>query len=419
LTEIIFRETQKHGPISFARFMELALYCPVCGYYEKERDTVGRRGDFFTSVSVGSLFGELLAFQFAGWLDEVRRGKGEGRRAEAGASEEVRTAKCEMRIVEAGAHDGQLAKDVLTWLRAHRPELFRKMEYWIVEPSERRRMSQRETLHELTGTVRWAGQLSDLPGNPQTAIANRQSPGVCGIIFCNELLDAMPVHRLGWDAKKKEWFEWGVAVQDEKLVWAKIESPKSKVRSLESEVRSPTFNVQRPTSEVGVPHPASRIPYPDLPAALLKVLPDRFTTEACPSALNWWTEAARILRRGKLVTIDYGLSAEDFFAPERKEGTLRAYHRHHLGNDLLANPGEQDLTAHVNFTAIQSAGEAAGLKTVECTTQEKFLTQIAERVWKEAKDSGDWSPARRRQFRTLTHPEHLGRSFRVLVQSRE
>src|ERR1019366_10827090 len=106
LLEIIRHEIHKSGVLPFARFMELALCCPDCGYYETKVD-IGRRGDFYTSVSIGSLFGELLACQFANWLEP-----------------EVSSRKSEVRIVEAGAHDGQLAKDILTWLQSSRPGLF-------------------------------------------------------------------------------------------------------------------------------------------------------------------------------------------------------------------------------------------------------------------------------------------------------
>src|SRR5580658_7725524 len=128
LPEIIRAEAAKSGVMPFARFMELALYCPIHGYYEAQRDSVGRRGDFYTSVSTGELFGELLAFQFAGWLEGLRMADGG------------------WRIVEGGAHDGKLAKDILNWLRLNRPKLFGQIEYYIIEPSERRREWQRETL---------------------------------------------------------------------------------------------------------------------------------------------------------------------------------------------------------------------------------------------------------------------------------
>ena len=105
------------------------------------------------------------------------------------------------------------------------------------------------------------------------------------------------------------------------------------------------------------------------------------------------------------------------FRPAAPRGTLRAYFRHHVTDDLLANPGEQDLTAHVNFSAIQKAGEAAGLTTESFSTQPQFLTQILEKAVAD-KSFGEWNAHRTRQFQTLTHPEHLGRAFRVLVQKR-
>jgi SAM-dependent MidA family methyltransferase len=354
---------RKEGFITFARFMDLALYCPVYGYYEKEKDTSGRRGDFFTNVSVGELFGELLAFQFWEWLSTL--------------DPQPPT----LNVVEAGAHDGQLAKDILLWLRAHRQASFAQVIYYIIEPSARRRKWQRKTLFEFGDKVRWAAHWEDLNDAFEGA-------GIPGIIFSNELLDAMPVHRLGWDAMNKNWFEWGVALRDEQFVWVKIRNPEC------------------------------RILKPKLSAELLEILPDGFATEICPSAEAWWREAARMLQRGKLLTIDYGLTAEEFFAPERSEGSLRAYHRHYLRKDLLANTGEQDITAHINFTAIQTAGEAAGLRTEAFICQENFLTQVAERVWKEETHSGVWTPDHTRQFQTLTHPQHLGRKFHVLIQSR-
>ena len=99
-------------------------------------------------------------------------------------------------------------------------------------------------------------------------------------------------------------------------------------------------------------------------------------------------------------------------------GTLRAYHRHRVSDDLLAQPGEQDLTAHVNFSAIQKAGEEAGLKTETFCTQPQYLTRILQKAVAD-KSFADWDARRARQFQTLTHPEHLGRAFRVLVQSRQ
>jgi SAM-dependent MidA family methyltransferase len=365
-TDIIREEICKTGPISFARFMELALYCPETGYYEANKDTVGHAGDFITSVSVGSLFGELLAFRFAEWLREF----------------EISNLK--FQIVEAGAHDGTLARDILNWLREHRPELFSEIEYWILEPSLDRQAWQREALKSFAN-VRWHN-------SPPSTL----NPKVTGIIFANELLDAFPVRRLGWDARGKKWFEWGVTLAGEKFIWSRIFIPHSAPRVPRLELPSSILH---------------------LPSSLLDVLPDGYTIETSPAAESWWREAAGVLMRGKLLAIDYGFTSEEQFSPSRLKGTLRAYHCHRVTDDLLANPGEQDLTAHVNFSAIQNAGEEAGLKTEAFCTQPQFLTRILQKAVT-GKSFADWDARRARQFQTLTHPEHLGRAFRVLVQSK-
>ena len=148
------------------------------------------------------------------------------------------------------------------------------------------------------------------------------------------------------------------------------------------------------------------------------VLPDGYTIEISTAAENWWRAAAGVLARGKLLAIDYGFTAGEMFSPARTGGTLRAYSRHHATGDLLANPGDQDLTAHVNFSAIQKAGEDAGLATEFFGSQTKFLVDILAAAEKNS-SLGTWTPGRTRQFQTLTHPEHLGRAFRVLVQTRQ
>ena len=353
----IHEEILKKGVLTFARFMELALYCPESGYYETNIAKVGRRGDFITSVSAGSLFGDLLAFQFAEWL-------------EAHSQHTPRV------IVEAGAHDGQLARDILAWLIEHRPELLRELKYWILEPSLTRQNWQQSTLKAFGDNVRWARDTQQL-------VAGAGSGKINGIIFGNELLDAFPVHRYAWDKSAKRWFEWGVAADGDQFVWARLENADFSVASAE----------------------------------LVAVLPDGYTVETSPAAESWWRDVAGILEQGRLLAIDYGSTGDEVFLPSRRQGTLRAYFRHRVSDDVLANPGEQDLTAHVNFSAIQTAGESAGLKTEAFLTQAKFLTQILAKG-QPTGSFGDWNPSRARQFQTLTHPEHFGRAFRVLVQGR-
>lgn len=358
---------QNRGSLPFARFMELALYCPVYGYYEKEGDIIGRHGDYYTSVSTGSLFGELLAWRFAEWL--TPGGSGGGRR---------------LQVVEAGAHRGDLASDILNWMQQQRPALFERLEYWIVEPSLLRQKWQQNNLGRFRGKVSWVRDLSTLPrpssGDTHAGALSFQ------IICSNELLDSFPVHRFGWSSQKQGWFEWGVAFERGRFVWTRL---------------VPT------------------VAMPDCPPELQSVLPDGFTIEVSPLAIEWWRRAAQVLSVGKLLTFDYGITLEERFAPERVEGTLRSFQRHQSSSDVLSSPGAQDITAHVDFSALQGIGEAAGLKTETLETQAKFLTKIAAKTWEGEARFGEWTPERKRQFSTLTHPEHLGRAFRVLVQSRD
>src|SRR5882724_8824431 len=185
---------QHHGPMPFAEFMLCALYDPDHGYYSRARGQIGKRGDFFTSVSVGAFFGELLAFHFARWFETMPRS---GSR---------------FQIVEAGAHDGRLAQDILEALEEHDPSLFRSVEYWIVEPSSARRAAQQATLARFSN-VRWFENLAE--------IHNR----VHGVIFSNELLDAMPVHPFAWNAPLRRWEEMGVTVAEKSFAWTRLPQP--------------------------------------------------------------------------------------------------------------------------------------------------------------------------------------------------
>ncbi len=359
LASIVRRELKEAGEISFHRFMELALYCPKIGYYERGNGILGKEGDFVTSVSTGSLFGQFLAFQFTSWCEDF-----------SGL----------VQWVEAGAHDGKLATDILSVVREGAPEVFERVRYVIIEPSERRQSWQRERLDGFGEKVSWVGSLKEL-----------SQDGIRGVLFSNELLDAFPVHRLGWDAIGKRWFEWGVGSSGERFEWQRMRGGS---RDWSLELGAAGF---------------------DIPPELAAVLPDGFVLEISPEAGAWWREAAEVLHLGRLMTVDYGLLAEQFLMPERRSGTLRSYRRHSVGTDLLSSPGEQDLTAHINFSQLIRAGEKAGLKTESLTSQSEFFAGLAQRMWS---SSAAPSASKVRQFQSLTHPEHLGRAFRVLVQSR-
>lgn len=369
---ILHKELESGGFIPFSRFMELALYCPNLGYYERPESAPGRAGDFFTSVSVGPLFGRLLAAQLGEWLTELGDGP--------------------LQLVEAGAHYGRLALDILSVLEAEaasgRAPYWPRLEYWILEPSARRRTWQADRLRPFAQRIRWFDGPDRL---------SRRS--IRGVIFSNELIDAFPVARLWWSSPARDWLEMGVKAGPQGWQWTPLPPDVVRVSSL--------------LLAAGL----------EVPPELGALLPDGFTLDLAEGAGRWWAEAAAALEHGKLMTIDYGGPAESLLHPSRAGGTLRAYRRHRPAIDPLSDPGEQDLTSHVNFSELIRAGEAAGLESEPMQSQGQFLHAIAGRIWAgvEAHPNPDpvpIPPAEIRQFQTLTHPEHLGRRFQVLVQTR-
>lgn len=347
-------EIESRGPIPFARFMELALYGPGVGYYERIERPIGRRGDFFTSVSVGPVFGALLAWRFAGWS-----------RALPGEA---------IHLVEAGAHDGQLADDVLEAMARFHPDQLPRVRYRILEPSASRRRAQQSRLARWGGQIQWLDRWEEIPRPLE------------GVVFANELLDAFPVHRWVWDASRRRWEEAGVRLAGDRFDWCRLSA-----------------GDHGPTTP---------------PEPLAAALPDGFVQETSPAAEAWWREASDTLKTGWLVAFDYGFESRHGFRPEHPTGTARAYRGHRQVPDLFASPGEQDLTADVDFGRLREAGEERGLETVALLQQGRWLGAIALEILKSGGPAGAWLQEEARTFQTLSHPHHLGAAFKVLVQRR-
>jgi len=357
LEEIIRAEIRAAGPMRFDRFMELALYHPGSGYYAKigGPSPIGPSRDFFTSVSVGPLFGGLLARQFFQMWRLL--GKPEP-----------------FWIVEQGAHDGQLACDILEWCRAETPEFFAAIHYGIVQSSGAASIHQKCAPEAaLISRMTWFENLD--------ALAAEQPAGV---FFSNELVDAFPVraiiHRSG------QWLEQHVAIKAEGLCW-----------------------IDRPIED---PELARAIEALALPAI------EGYSTEINLRARGWIAEVGAAMTRGYVLTIDYGYPAALYYAPHRTGGTLTAFVKHHSIDDVLAEPGMRDITAHVDFTALARAGEKAGLATLGFLDQQRFLMGVAHDEL-----SGAGGPPVKIQenlgaWNTLTHPEHLGADFFALLQAK-
>ena len=348
----IHREIAEKGDIPFSRFMGLALYETDLGYYETQRE-VGREGDFYTNVSVGSLYGELLGFQFADWLSEI-----EG----------------PVQLVEAGAHDGRLAGDILSYLRDWRQDLYKRTELVLLEPSPTRLRWQQAMLDAFEDKVKWGHD----EGEPFR-----------GVFYANELLDAVPVDRLVWDADREQWAQ----------SYVKLEAGKFKC-SIRSGAQINWLD--------------SHAVFPDSSFKNWGLLPDGYVM-VLPLGGHYklWDEICGSLAEGKAVTIDYGMEEEDFFEPPRDNGTLRGYHRHRQVDDILERPGEVDITASVNFTSVRRSAQNWGLECKPLSAQANFLVSVFEKTLSRPEQFPEWTPERRRQFQTLVHPEHLGRSFKV------
>jgi len=361
----------------FDAWMHAALYEPELGYYARPGRTLGRQGDFYTSASVGPVFGWLLAARIGWWMEKLA--------AEAPGSD--------LMLVEAGGHEGPLAAEVgLAWVK-ERPDWISRLRYLSIEPMEFLWNLQRERWKE-TGLP--AVRARDL----QEAMAMMPDQGGVGVFFANELLDAFPIRRFRWNVALKDWCEAYVGWEGSRFVW---------------EWR----NLRRGTDFPIIPEDTSgSTSKPELPEELADVLPDGFVWEASPAALEWWGRVSRLFQRGVWLTFDYGHDASSRWDPRRVGGSLRGYRGHRPVEDVLDSPGEQDLTAHVDWQAVCQRGEREGLRTVSLEAQERFLVQVANEAGWMQEGSVLSDAQQRRQFMELTHPGRLGRSFQALVQER-
>ncbi len=345
IREIIDTELAKRGFISFPDFLNLALYDPEYGYYASNSNQVGRDGDFYTSVSVGPLFGQLLARRFIRWWQDQEK-------------------PAAWRILEIGAHDGKLAADILQTIAAISPEAWRALEYATVEPLPLLRDAQQQRLSPLAVKLHLATDFQTLSENP-----------LPGIAFGNEILDALPFHLIR--RHENQWRELFVS-----NTWELI------TRSID-----PASTLEKKTSALG------------------DAFPDDYQTEIRTNYLAFLSQISNSISDGLLLFIDYGFAAPEYYDTDRARGTLRTFSKHQAAEDPLADPGKRDITAHVDFTDLTREAETLGWHPTHFSSQGSYLTHLAA----EMIQSGEMNdPKTIAQFRSLTHPAHLGASFHVI-----
>ncbi|MFZ4777858.1 MAG: class I SAM-dependent methyltransferase [Terrimicrobiaceae bacterium] len=379
-------EIATSGPMPFARFMELALYDPDAGYYASGKSSIGKEGDFFTNVSIGPVYGEILAGQFVEMWQALGR-------------------PADFTLIEQGAGDGRLARDVLDALSL---TPIAGVPLFVIEPSPVLQAAQAETLRGLQ--VSWVPDAAALPV-------------VCGVHYSNELFDAFPVHLListgdastntgSYDKNRG----MGILPMLGKSRMGRMPMPRIR-----------TVLDAWAERYVGLDE-SGAFAWQDRPltgelAGVVENFPLRpagFTTEVCLSHRPLLRALGEKISRGFLLAVDYGMSQESLLAEHRSSGTLSCYRGHRRDANPLADPGDKDLTAHVNFTQLARDAVQAGWQFEQFTDQHHFLVGAATAMLL-ALDGKTPDPAsikKVRSLQTLLHPESLGRHFQAILFSK-
>jgi SAM-dependent MidA family methyltransferase len=364
--------TSPQKRITFAQYMDMVLYHPEHGYYSSDAIKIGFRGsDFFTSASLGADFGELLAKQFYQMW-------------------EILDQPIHFDLVEMGAGQGILASHILNYIQQEYPDFFGAVKYIIVEKSQSLKQEQQQRLQDFA--VDWCN-LEEIP-----------SKSINGCFFSNELVDAFPVH------------QFILAAGELREIYVTLAELNREISEIQI-IRDPLF-----IEVIGEPSTPQLGEYFKLVGIDLSqnTYENGYRSEINLAALNWLGIVADCLERGYVLTIDYGYPAHRYYNPRRSQGTLQCYYQHRHHDNPYINIGQQDITAHVDFTALSSWGERCGLKNMGWTQQGLFLMAlgIGERL---AALSSQQQPIsqllqRREGLHQLINPGGLG-NFGVLVQS--
>lgn len=323
LDAAIRQEIRDAGAITFARFMELALYHPTLGYYNQPDCKPGRSGDFITAPELHPFFGMTLALQVADCWDALGQ-------------------PAHFVVREHGASVGGLAWDIVAALSATRPDVIRALDYRLIEINPHRAAESARAMAE--------GGLGHLvrPESPAEI-----TPEV-GMVIANEVADALPAHRL---------VVTNGALQE---LWVRADGDgyASEAGELSPEVVRAEVPAHLASAGVDVGS-----------------MPEGAELDVSPAAARWLGELAANLPAGLALIIDYGYDAPTLYSGHRLGGTVRAYHAHTVTDDPYIRVGQQDLTAHVDFTALAMAGQAAGLTPTPIISQAELLTNLGIGAW--------------------------------------
>lgn len=350
LVALMREEIRAHGPLSFARYMELALYAPGLGYYTGGAQKFGADGDFMTAPEISPLFGQCLARQIQSVLSTLPTGN----------------------ILEFGAGSGRLIVDILSALEdtpAH---------YYILELSPDLKQRQQQWVQaKIPGLAHKVSWLDRLPTQ------------FTGVIIANEVLDAMPVHRFQWHQ---------AALHERSVTWE---------NGRFQEILTP------PCAELTTATESWWTTEPHLDKHWFI---DGYCSEINLNLPAWLHSVADFLEAGLILLLDYGFPRQEYYHPDRSMGTLQCHYRHHAHSDPFYWPGLQDITAHVDFTAVAQAAEQAGLTLAGYGNLANFLfscglLELAANMPADLQAQYQVS----QEIKKLVLPSEMGELFKVMA----
>jgi len=360
LRAIILDRIGEKGWITFAEYMRACLYEPGLGYYTSPGRKVGKAGDFYTSINVHRIFGRLIAREIIRMWEAM-------------------AAPAHFDIVEAGAGNGELCRDILDAIAGINPALYETLTYRLIEAEPSLEVIQRDLLACHGAKAAWSA--------PADLAEGRLS--FSGCLLSNELIDSFPVHI--------------------------VEMTGGGLREVYVTAGGDEF-----AETLGIPST------PELEERLrrlgIELLPGQ-RAEISLEAPLWLASVARAIVRGFVMTIDYGYTAAELYAPQRKNGTLLCYYRHRVEENPYIRVGRQDMTSHVDFTTLIGRGEELGLSTVWFGEQYRFLMgagMLAEMIAFDAEASSEEERLKNRlTLKKLILPEGgMGDTFQVLIQAK-